>query len=134
MLSAVFADTAGHIGGVGAVLEVVPAGRCQSGLKRRRPLLVGFSEPPNLVRRQAEVAKRLAEWLTIVNRIEELLPRVVRQPLVRSRPFPGSLSVAMCTAASCATTAGVPAPRCAVARVGHCINASGQRSSLSAHS
>jgi hypothetical protein len=76
MLSAVFADTAGHIGGVGAVLEVVPAGRCQSGLKRRRPLLIGFCEAPDLIRRQAEVAQRLAEWLAPIDRFEELLPYI----------------------------------------------------------
>jgi hypothetical protein len=64
--------------------------------------------PQNLVRRQAEVAERLAEWLAIVNRLEELLPYVVRQPLVRSRPFPGSLPVTVGPAAFGAMTAAMP--------------------------
>jgi hypothetical protein len=44
MLSALAATTAAHIGGVGAVLEVVSAGCRQRGLELVEPLLVGLGE------------------------------------------------------------------------------------------
>ena len=56
--------------------EVVPAGCRLGGLKRRRPLFVGFHESPDLIGRQAEVAQRLAEWLAPIDRFEELLPYI----------------------------------------------------------
>jgi hypothetical protein len=45
MLPTVAADTAANVGGVGAVLEVVPAGRSQCGFNRRRPLVVSLGQP-----------------------------------------------------------------------------------------
>ena len=54
---ALTADAAGHIAGVGAVPEVATSGSCQSHLKRRRPVLVGFGESPHLVRCQAKITE-----------------------------------------------------------------------------
>jgi hypothetical protein len=56
------------------VLEVVQAGSRQSGLQLLLPFMVGLGEPPYLVRRQVEVAERLAEWLAVLDRVEKLLP------------------------------------------------------------
>ena len=63
MLPTVAAETAANVGGVGAVLEVVPAGRSQCGFNRRRPLVVSLGQPPDLVRRQAEVAEHRGNGL-----------------------------------------------------------------------
>jgi hypothetical protein len=41
----VAADTAVHVGGIGAVLEVIPARCRQGGLQFLRPFRVGFGEP-----------------------------------------------------------------------------------------
>ena len=48
VLPTVLADTARHVGGVGAVLEVISACCRQRGFERGRPLFVGL----NLGRRQ----------------------------------------------------------------------------------
>ena len=77
MLPALAADAAGHIGGVGAVLEVIPTGCRQGGLERCRPFPVGLGETPDLIGRQAEVAQYRPERLACVDRIEELLPNLV---------------------------------------------------------
>jgi hypothetical protein len=61
MLATLGADAALDVRGVGAVLEVVAAGRSQCSLKRRRPLVVGLGEPPDLVRRHVEVAEHRPE-------------------------------------------------------------------------
>ena len=78
MLPRVAADTAAHVGGVGAVLEVMPAGRSQCGLKRRRPLVVGLGQPPNLVSGQVEVAEHRPEWHAGIDSLEKLLPQLDR--------------------------------------------------------
>jgi hypothetical protein len=49
MLSALFAHTARDVGGIGAVSEVVPAGRRQGGLEGRQPFCVGLGQSPDLV-------------------------------------------------------------------------------------
>jgi hypothetical protein len=46
MLPTLTTDTAAHIGGVSAVLEVVSAGCRQRSLKLLRPFAVGLGEPP----------------------------------------------------------------------------------------
>jgi hypothetical protein len=76
MLLTLSTDTAVHIGGVGAVLEVVSAGCRQGGIERRRPLFVSLCQPPNPVRREVEVAEHLAERLPLIDRIEELSPKL----------------------------------------------------------
>jgi hypothetical protein len=76
MFPAVFADTASHIGGVGAVLQVAAAGRCKGFLERRRPLCVGLGEPPDLIRRQLQIAQHSSERSTGIDAIQELLARL----------------------------------------------------------
>jgi hypothetical protein len=49
MFPAVLADTARHIGGIGAMLHVATAGGRQRSLEFCRPLLVGLGEPPDLI-------------------------------------------------------------------------------------
>jgi hypothetical protein len=78
MLPTLAADTTGHIRRVGAVLEVMPAGRSQCGLKRRRPLVVGLGEPPHLIRSEAKLAQRRPERFTGINPIQKLLPQLDR--------------------------------------------------------
>jgi hypothetical protein len=112
-------------GGVGAVLEVVPAGRSQGGFKRLRPLVFGLGEPPDLVMRQAEVAEHRREWLAGIDGLEELLAHLHWQPALRSGSAEFSLCVAVCLAAECAAAPGVPACGCAVLRFGHRMDASG---------
>jgi hypothetical protein len=58
MLSAHLAHTTRDIGGIGAMLEVVPAGCRYGGLKRCRPFMVGLGEPPHLIGSQAEGTER----------------------------------------------------------------------------
>ena len=48
MHSAVAADAAVDVRSIGAVLEVISAGCGQGAVQCRRPLLVGFGEPPYL--------------------------------------------------------------------------------------
>ena len=67
------AHAAGHIGGVGAVLEVVSAVCRQSGLQRCRPFRVRLGEPPHLIRRQAEVTKHRTERQARIDRVQQLL-------------------------------------------------------------
>jgi hypothetical protein len=44
---------------------------------------VGLAEPPHLIGVQAEISGRLAEWLAVVDRIEELLADLGWQSLLR---------------------------------------------------
>jgi hypothetical protein len=74
--SALAADAAVRVGGASAVLEVVSPRCRQGGLKRSRPVLVGFGESPNLVGGQAEVADGGLEWFACVDGSEELLPQL----------------------------------------------------------
>jgi hypothetical protein len=48
MLSALFAHTAGDIGGIGAA-EVVPTGRRQRTIEGCQPFIVGLGQSPDLV-------------------------------------------------------------------------------------
>lgn len=73
MLPTVFADTARHIRRIGAVIEVVSAGCCQSGLWLDGELLASPGEPPDLVARQVQVAEHRPERLPRIDRIHELL-------------------------------------------------------------
>ena len=72
--AALAANTPSHIGGVGAVLEVVAAGCHEGGLQLGRPLVVSPGEPKHSVGGQAEVPEHRAKWLTSVDGVEELLP------------------------------------------------------------
>ena len=58
--------------------ELVPTGRRQGGLKRRRPLPVDPGHTPNLVRCQVQLAKHTAERLASIDGIHELLPHFNR--------------------------------------------------------
>jgi hypothetical protein len=128
MVATLDADASADIGGVAAVLEAISAGCRQRGLKRRRPLVVGPSEPPDLVRRQAEVAEHRPEWLTGIDSLQELLAYLYWQPALRSGSLEGSLLIAVRLAAVRAAAAAVPACRCAVSRFGHRSNVSAHRS------
>ena len=72
------------------MLEVVPAGRRQGRIQRRRPFFVGLGEAPHLVRCQAKITERLAERLADVDRVQELLPCLDGQPCLRFAPSTGS--------------------------------------------
>jgi hypothetical protein len=54
-----------------------------------------------------------------IDRIQELLPRLSRQPLLRLGSAERPLCLAVRTPAQCAAAAGVPARRCAVPRLSH---------------
>jgi hypothetical protein len=60
------------------VFKVVTAGCGQRGLQLGRPLLVGLSQPPHLVRSKAKVAEHRAERLTGIDSVEQLLSYVGR--------------------------------------------------------
>jgi hypothetical protein len=74
MLAALAADTARHIRRVRAVIEILSAGCCKGDLQLRRPLLVSFSESPDLVGGQVEITEYRSERLAAVDRVQELLP------------------------------------------------------------
>jgi hypothetical protein len=44
--------------------------------KAAGPLLVALGEPPDPVRRKFKVTEHLAEWLAVVDRIQELFPHL----------------------------------------------------------
>jgi hypothetical protein len=62
MLPTLTTDTAAHIGGVGAVLEVLSAGCRQRSLKLLRPFAVCPGQPPHLVGSQAKISICLNGW------------------------------------------------------------------------
>src|SRR5829696_6910565 len=66
-------DTAAHIGGVSAVLEVVSACCRQRSLKLLRPFAVGPGQSPHLIGSKAKIAQYLPERLAGVYGVEELL-------------------------------------------------------------
>jgi hypothetical protein len=107
------------------VLQVVSAARRQGGLQLLAPFLIGPGEPEHPVRGQAEVAQYRPEWLTRIDRVEEPLPHIDGEPLLRSGQPPGLLGVAVCPSAKGAVASGVPARRSAVACLGHRTNATG---------
>jgi hypothetical protein len=106
MLPAVLADTAVFVGGVAAVVEIIPT-RCYQGiLECCRPLFVGPGEAPYLIGAQAQLAKHGSEWLAGIDRLQKLLSCISGKPLMRSAPTacPGVValeSAALLTATSC---------------------------------
>jgi hypothetical protein len=60
VLATVPADTARHVRGVGAVLEVISAGCRQGGLERGKPLFVGLDEGGDLDHQVADRGKDAA--------------------------------------------------------------------------
>ncbi len=78
VLATLLADTASHIGGVGAVLEVAAARCHQRCLELLRPFLVGLGEAADLVEAQAQVSHDLPERLAGVDAIQELPPYLDR--------------------------------------------------------
>ena len=91
------------------MLEVVPTGCHQGGLQPLRPLVVGPGEPPHLIGSQAEVTDYRAERLAAVDGIEELLPYLGGEPLLRPGPSASSLIVGVRPRAEAAVAATVPA-------------------------
>jgi hypothetical protein len=79
VVPAVLADTARHISGIRAVLEVLPAGRVQRGIERRRPFLIALGKAPHLVGGQVEIAEHSPERLAAVNGVEEPPPYFGRE-------------------------------------------------------
>jgi hypothetical protein len=79
-------DTAAHIGGVSAVLEVVSACCRQRSLKLLRPFAVGPGQSLHLVGSQAKIAQYLPERLAGVYGVEELPSYVGGEPLLRPGP------------------------------------------------
>jgi hypothetical protein len=73
MLPAVTADTARHIGGIGAVLEVVPVGCRQGGLQLLRPFLVGPDESADLVWGSGRAHGAQSGTLSGIDAVKELL-------------------------------------------------------------
>jgi hypothetical protein len=118
MTAAFAANTPRHIRGIGAVLAVMPSGRSQCGLKRRRPLFVCLGEPPDLVRRQAKITQYLPERLAAVDRIQELLAPLGRESLLRVAPEAGPCGDVLRLTASMAVTPFQPAGQRAVCRLG----------------
>jgi hypothetical protein len=108
-----------HICDVRAVLQVVPAGRRQRSVQLFGPFLVGPGEPPHLIGSQAKITKHRAERLAAVNGVEELLPQLKWEPLLRSGSSPSSLVVGMCPGAQGTMAPAVPARVRAVPRIAH---------------
>ena len=107
------------------MLQVVSAACRQGGLQLLAPFLIGPGEPKHPVRGQAEVAQYRPEWLTRIDRVEEPVPHLEGEPLLRSGQPPGLLGVAVCQSAKRAVASGVPTCRRAVACCGHPANATG---------
>ena len=59
------------------------------------PFLVSPGEPKHPIRGQAEVTEHRPERLARIDRVEELLPHLDGQSLLRSGSSPGSLGVAL---------------------------------------
>jgi hypothetical protein len=107
--AAIAADAAVHISGVGAVLEVVPAGSHQGRLQRGRPLLINSCEPPDLIGGQTEVMQCCPEWLASVDRIQEPLAYLGGQPYLRFRPLTSARIVTVRSPTNCARANLLPA-------------------------
>jgi len=74
MRSAVAAHAAVQARGVGAVLQVFPAGCRQYSLQLLGPLLINPGEPEHPIRGQSEVSEHGPERLAFIDRVQELLP------------------------------------------------------------
>jgi hypothetical protein len=108
------AHAAVHVRGIGAMLEIVPAGCRQGCLQCCRPLRVGLGEAPDLVGGKPEVADDGTERLASVDRIQEVLAHVGRESLLRSRSFAiaGNIAVPPCGGwRSCSRRSTVPSCR-----------------------
>ena len=114
MLPTLNANTAVHVRGGGAAPEVCPAGCCQGGLQFLRPFRVGLGQPPDLVGGQAKFTEHRAERLAVVDRVEELLPQLYGESLLRpaSEARPGGVVLGF--TASVAIAAFQPAGQGAV--------------------
>jgi hypothetical protein len=84
VLTTLLADTARNVRRVRAVLELIATNSCQGGVLQSRPFMIGLGQPPNLIRDEAKVAERPAEWFAVVDRIEEFLPYVDGESLLCS--------------------------------------------------
>ena len=90
------------------MLEVASPRCRQGGLKRCRPVVVGPGEAPHLVGGQAKVTEYRPEWLAAVDRVEEVLPYLNRQPLLRSDSSAGALVVSVRSTALGTVAPAVP--------------------------
>ena len=118
MLATLTTYAASDVRGVGAVLEVMPSGRSQCGLKRRRPLFVCLGEPPDLVRRQAKITQYLPERPAAADRVQQLLPCIDGQTCLRSRSPARPGGVILRSPALVAVAAFSPPDQCAVDGLG----------------
>jgi hypothetical protein len=69
VLATLLADAAGNVRGIGAVLEILPAGRRQRSIEGCQPFIVDLGQSPNLVWAQAKTTEHSPEGLASVNRI-----------------------------------------------------------------
>ena len=67
------------------MLEVIAAGSRQGSLERTRPLVVSLGQSPHLVRCQAKITKNRPERLTCVDGVQEPLPHLYLEPVLRPR-------------------------------------------------
>jgi hypothetical protein len=86
MPATLLADTAADVCGIRAMLEVVPAGCRQGGFQLLGPFVVGLGESPHLIGSQAEDAEHSPDRLAAVDRIQQLLPHLDRELLLRLTP------------------------------------------------
>jgi hypothetical protein len=86
--------TALDVCGVGAVLEVIPAGRSQCGLKRFDHSSSVLASP-RLGSASGRGAEHRPEWLTGIDNLEELLARLYWQPAC-APALPNTLCVSLC--------------------------------------
>jgi hypothetical protein len=90
------------------VFQVVPTSCRQGRFQPLRPFLVGLGEPPHLIGSQAKVTEHRTERLAAVDGVEELLPHLGGEPLLRPGPSAGSLVVGMRPGAEGAVAPSVP--------------------------
>ena len=114
MLPTFATDAALHVRGIGAVLEVVPAGCRQGGIQLLRPILVGLGQAPDLVGCEPEVAEDSTERPASIDSVEDLLPYRGGQPFLCVRPFANACNVSVRCATGGAAAAVVPPCRRAV--------------------
>jgi hypothetical protein len=105
--------------GVGAVLEVITAACRQRCVQLLGPFLVGLGEPPHLIGSQAKVTEHRAKRLAAVDGVQELLPYLDWEPLLRSGSSASPLIVGVCPGAEGATAPRMPARVRAVPRIAH---------------
>jgi len=74
MLAAFLTHAPGDVRGISPVFKIVSAGSHESAIECCRPLVIGPSEAPYLIGRQAEITEYLPERLAGIDRIQKLLP------------------------------------------------------------